>query len=103
MRPMQKSRVTREHSLECRQLFLAAGKLAGWLAAAGLPSLHGAVGFFLTSLPPGALTHAKRFSRTDELSSACARVVAVGPGLLSEKLSGLRKGQLCIFARLYSL
>jgi hypothetical protein len=44
---------------------------------------------------PALVSHAKRFSRTDELSSSCARVVAVGPSLLSEKLSGLRKGQLC--------
>ena len=69
-------------------------KIGGMARRRRLPSLRGAVGFFLTSLPHGVLTHAKRFSRTDELSRSCARVVAVGPGLLSEKLSRLRKVQL---------
>ena len=70
-------------------LFLATGNL---LAAAACRHYVAPLVYFSRAcrpVPMGALSHAKRFRRTDKLSSSCARVVAVGPGSLSDKLSGL--------------
>jgi hypothetical protein len=81
----KKSRHSRALNGESSTIF-GGREIGGMARRRRLPSLRGAVGFLITSLPPGALvSHAKRFSRTDELSSSCARVV--GPGFLTDGVS----------------